>query len=132
MKKAIISVVFLFIFGLAGGAQSKSITINGHTVEAEDPSEQTDIAKLKPKAMKGDYQAQRNLAYAYSTNDDLTQRNVMLACAWRMVILRSGSERIDASDVVNKDFYCGKLDEYSIKAANIQADNLVKKIYKNR
>lgn len=82
-------------------------------------------------AFKGDYQAQRNLAYGYSSAPYPGQeRSPMLACAWRTVIIRSGSKRVNETDVGNHQVYCDKLDRTSRQAAEAQAVEILVKIAK--
>jgi hypothetical protein len=79
--------------------------------------------------MAGDYQAQRNLAFGHATGDQKVTINAISACAWRYVILKSGSPRVDESDVSNFKFYCGKLDTASLTAAEAKANRLLREIY---
>lgn len=85
---------------------------------------------LEKKAMAGDYQAQRNIAYWLTGgNNGAPPLNPILGCAWRLVILKSGSSSVDSSDVSNKQLYCDKrLDLDSRKAAEAQAAKLLKQI----
>lgn len=92
---------------------------------------ETEGSMLK-KAMAGDYQAQRNLAFGYATGDQRVQVNSMKGCAWRYVILKSGSPRVDESDVSNFKVYCGKLDPVSAEAADAMAVRLLHEIYPDR
>jgi len=89
---------------------------------------------LEKSAKAGDYQAQRNVAYwlsgGYSGAPPL---NPVLACAWRLVILESGSTSVDSSDVSNKKLYCDRrLDADGVKAAQAQARTLQKSIPKGK
>jgi hypothetical protein len=87
-------------------------------------------SRLEKKAFNGDYQAQRNIAYTLSTD---IPHNSILGCAWRIVILESGNEQVDDSDVHNKEFYCDKkLTPDGIRAAYAQAINIQAKIKKRR
>ncbi|MFM8444140.1 MAG: hypothetical protein ACKN9W_12485 [Methylococcus sp.] len=85
---------------------------------------------LEKKALSGDYQAQRNVAYWLSGgNNGVPPINEVLACAWRIVILKSGSPSVDSSDVSNKKLYCDKkLDADSREAANAQATKIMQRI----
>lgn len=84
---------------------------------------------VRTKAMKGDYQAQRNIAYGYESFPYPGQdKNPMLACAWRTVIVKSGSEFVGQSDISSYKLNCGKLDTVELQAAEAQAKNLLKKI----
>lgn len=89
-----------------------------------------DYEALERAAKAGDYQAQRNVAYWLSGgNGGALPINPILACAWRIVILESGSQSVDSSDVSNKQFYCNKkLDADGVRAAEAQAKNLLKAI----
>ncbi len=85
---------------------------------------------LEKKAMAGDYQAQRNIAYWLTGgNNGAPPLNPILGCAWRLVILKSGSTSVDSGDISNKQLYCDKrLDLESRKAAEAQAGKLLKQI----
>jgi len=87
---------------------------------------------LEKKAMAGDYQAQRNVAYWLTGgNNGAPPFNPILGCAWHLVIIKSGSLSVDASDISNKQLYCDKrLDADSRMAAEAQAEKLLKKIKK--
>lgn len=89
----------------------------------EQPSE---FELLEKSAYSGDYQAQRNLAYTLTTG---IPNNPILGCAWRIVIVESGSESVDQSDTGNKKFDCdSKLSPEELAAAEAQAANIRKKI----
>lgn len=64
-------------------------------------------------ALQGNYQAQRN--FAYSLSQELG--NQIGACAWRLVILKSGSPKVDTTDVSNVEIHCGKLSALEQEAA---------------
>lgn len=83
---------------------------------------------LEKSAKTGDYQAQRNVAYWLSGGyAGAPPLNPVLACAWRIVILESGSTSVDSTDVSNKKLYCDrKLDADGVKAAQAQARTLQK------
>lgn len=86
---------------------------------------------VQAEAMRGDYQAQRNLAYGYSSTPYSGQdKNQLLACAWRIVIIHSGNKRVDETDVSNHDLYCGRLSKTGLTAAQAQARTLYRQVYK--
>lgn len=85
--------------------------------------------KLQAGAMRGDYQAQRNLAYSYAAPMKGETGDKIKACAWYLVILQSGSSKINAGDTSNADTYCTRLSKMEQLAANSQATELVKQIY---
>ena len=89
-----------------------------------------DVDALRMKAMKGNYQAQRNLAYTLATGSGAAgNQNAMLGCAWYKLILLSGSEKIHDGDVGNVTVYCGRLTIEQQGVADQQAKRLAKKIY---
>ena len=76
-----------------------------------------------PKAWQGDYQAQRNVAFCLKTEcGGGVQPIPIQACAWRQIILASGSPKIDRSDAVNLEADCGSLSEPDRRSANAQAE----------
>ena len=88
------------------------------------------IDRFQPKALKGDYQAQRNLAYTYATSSDPHVANPMLGCAWYQLILLSGSQKIHEGDIGNAKVYCDKLPAEQRAVATQQAERLRREIYK--
>lgn len=88
---------------------------------------------VEKKAMAGDYQAQRNIAYGYASYPYPGQvKNPVMACAWYLVVLHSGSPKAGDGDVGNVSVYCGngKLDGNSQELAKVKARALYKSIYK--
>lgn len=92
------------------------------------------IARLEAdnrKAWKGDYQGQRNVAFCFSDGcNNMVLPNRSLGCAWRIVIIASGSPKVDSTDIGNLKVYCGKLDAAERSAAQAQAATLFRTIYK--
>lgn len=127
--------------GIAGALALLSLV--APAAEADDADIHLDLCAGKPEpalceaaraefrhafadAMGGGYQGQRNVAYMLETGDHGgIRRNPVLACAWRMVILRSGSPRIDRSDLGNLRFTCGRLDPVESATAEAQAKRLL-------
>jgi len=94
--------------------------------EADPPNVFAQREALEKKALAGDYQAQRNLAYSLG-HDEPT--NTMQACAWRIVILGSGSAEVDDSDLANKRLDCNrKLAADALYAAGMRAVAIGEKI----
>jgi len=93
-----------------------------------------DFDALERKAFAGDYQAQRNVAYWLTVgNAGAPPNNLILGCAWRMVILRSDSKQVHGGDLSNKQLYCdSRLDADGQLAAQAQADKLIAQIAKRR
>ena len=108
--------------------QSKQAGASASTSPVSAASETGDMSKyeaMEKAALSGDYQAQRNLAYTLATG---IPHNPILSCAWRIVIVQSGSSQVDQSDTGNKKFACGKLNPDELSAAEAQAKKLQAKI----
>lgn len=96
-----------------------------------DAGAKSEAAGLEKKALAGDYQAQRNLAYYLTTGEEGVKADPVMACAWRIVILKSGHPQADASDTGNKQFDCDrKLTPQQLRQAEGQAASLLKRIRK--
>lgn len=82
-------------------------------------------------AYKRDYGDQRNLAYclSYGCNAAIIA-NPTMGCAWRMVILASGSAELDAADVSNFKAECGQIEPAQLATAKAQAAALFRTVYK--
>lgn len=94
--------------------------------EQADVSTMDRYENLEEQAYAGDYQAQRNLSYTLSTT---APRNPVLGCAWRIVIVESGSPMVDESDIANKKLYCDeRLSSDSVAAAEAQAKSIAMRI----
>lgn len=91
------------------------------------------FAAIHDLAMKGNYQAQRNLAFGYATGDQGIKKNHSLACAWYLLILRSDSPKLGSGDVGNVSVYCDPFkpgfgsDERLVSER--KANDLYRKIY---
>ncbi|WP_131726016.1 hypothetical protein [Bordetella pseudohinzii] len=84
-------------------------------------------AEVKAAALAGDYQAQRNLAFGYTDLPYAGQdKDPVQACAWRMVIMVSGSA--DNTDAGNFQMYCGELAPNDYRAAMRGAGALLQKL----
>lgn len=89
-----------------------------------------DMARDWPKALRGDYQAQRNVAYCLSGGcDGAVAVNRIQGCAWRIVIVSSGSPKVGATDTANLRADCGRLEPTEKTAAAMRADALFPKVY---
>lgn len=96
-----------------------------------DAGAESEAEGLEKKALAGDYQAQRNLAYYLTTGEEGVKADPVAACAWRIVILKSGHPEADASDTSNKQFDCErKLTPAQLRQAEGQAASLLKRIKK--
>lgn len=96
--------------------------------------DQTDSKNFKPVealALKGDYQAQRNLAFGYVDMPYIGQaKNPIQGCAWYLVVLHSGARQVGVGDVGNARVHCDKLDPNARAASDAQARELYRTIYK--
>lgn len=87
------------------------------------------VKEYEPAARKGDYQAQRNLAFTYATSREAGVTNPTLGCAWYKLILLSGSTKINDGDIGNVRVYCGQLTREQQGVAEQQAQRLYREIY---
>lgn len=126
MRKLVIVATLLFLQACSQEQPtSASADVPSTTIPSTTPLEEYE--KLEKGAMAGDYQSQRNLAYWLSGGYNAPPQNPILACAWRLVILESGSPKVDAGDIGNKELYCDKrlgIDTDERKAAEAQAVKL--------
>jgi hypothetical protein len=82
------------------------------------------------KAWHGDYQGQRNVAYCLGYGcDGLVFINKSLGCAWRIIIIGSGSPRVDNTDISNIKLDCGRLNAAENSAAHAQAEAIFRAVY---
>lgn len=78
------------------------------------------------QAMRGRIESQRNVAFCLRDGcDGAVATNTVLACAWRMVIIASGSPKLDDLDARNFESACHSLSETARIAADAQARQIV-------
>lgn len=102
---------------------------------ANDPADcrqMQDIVKADyPKARRGDYQAQRNVAYCYVYGcGEAVRPDRVLGCAWRTVIVAAADRLMDASDILNRRIACSKLSSDELTVAAIRIKHLFNAIYR--
>ncbi|MFC4174140.1 hypothetical protein ACFOYU_19150 [Microvirga sp. GCM10011540] len=94
-------------------------------------SSQQQFKKWFSNAYKKDCQGQRNVSFCLT---DCYKRSVQvnrpLGCAWRLVILASGSPKVDSTDTGFFDSRCRKLSGSEALQMKSQADALFREIYK--
>ncbi len=87
------------------------------------------LAETK-RAYEGNYQGQRNLAYClWSGCGGAVSENKQLSCAWRMVILASGSPKMHDGDIGNFKLCLDKLSTIEKAAMKSQAASLYRTVY---
>lgn len=131
MLRAAIAVILSFL-GLAAAAAAAAAEAERHlklclAPEARAVCEQARSAfgRAYGKAVRGDYQAQRNVAYMLKRgHGDAVLASPVSACAWRLVIVAAGSARVDATDTGNVRADCGALSEADQAAARVEARSL--------
>lgn len=80
-------------------------------------------------ALEGDYQAQRNLSYAFTqTSDWLVQRPIQ-GCAWRMVILATRPPDAVYDDAGMYRIQCDSLSERDLADAKTLANVIHRRIH---
>jgi len=118
---------FLLAGILPAAAESAGDYMGASCADGDATCERTqkDFEKWFPEAYKGDYQSQRNVAFCLATGcDGAILVKPIKACAWRAVIVSSGSPEVDQSDTTNLDQDCGKLSPTEVEAAKAQADRI--------
>lgn len=95
-------------------------------------SDQAQFRKWFPKAYAKDYQGQRNVSYCLASGcGGAVTQNRPLGCAWRLVIIASGSPKVDSTDTGFFDAYCkGRLSDVEMVQMRAQAGELFRRIYK--
>lgn len=85
-----------------------------------------------PRAMKGDYSAQRNVSYCLSSGcGGAVSVDLKLGCGWRIVILAGGSANITSADQSNFHHFCSAgLTDEDRAIATAQARRLFQTIYR--
>ncbi|GJD93405.1 hypothetical protein [Methylobacterium iners] len=129
--KRIVLTLGLFLSGAAHAQNARDHLTTCATV-ANDAACQVSRQQFReqfPKAYRGDYQSQRNVAFCLRNGcDGSVSNNPTLACAWRMVILLSGSSRVDGTDQGAFKIDCGRLDAAAMETAKAQATVIQAKI----
>lgn len=88
--------------------------------------------ELEKLARKGDYQAQRNLAFGHATDPEIAGADPAQGCAWYLLLYNSESpEIVDDLDLTNIKIYCSDkvLNANQQRAAEIRSELLLKAIY---
>ncbi|WP_162560659.1 hypothetical protein [Methylobacterium durans] len=85
-----------------------------------------------PKAFAGEHEAQRNVSSCLTNGcDDAVQRDRVLGCAWRLMIIKFMAE---ASELADKAFFSanctGSLTDADIGQIEKQADGLLHTVYR--
>lgn len=88
-----------------------------------------DFRKDWRKALRGDYQSQRNVAFCLRTScSGAVEQNQILSCAWRAVVLTSGSLKVNELDVDAFEYDCRQLSDGGKLAAQRQAEYIIQRI----
>jgi hypothetical protein len=120
--------------GFAAGSIMRAVVITAILVATVcAASAQESFESYQRKAMAQDYNAQRYTAVCLRTARCVGSpvRNLIEACAWRIVILGSGHSEVDASDIANYQHDCQSLIVDQERAnALTKAEELFRRIYK--
>lgn len=84
------------------------------------------IKKYEKDALRGDYQAQRNLAYTYA-NDSFSEDDQITACSWRAIILTS-QPKANIGDQGNLRIDCSSLNDEQKSIASDRAKSIFQRI----
>jgi hypothetical protein len=104
---------------LAAAAGQAWATLEADVEATLSPKVRQRLASYRPEAMKGDYQAMRNIGLVWAT--DAAQEQPMariVGCAWFMAILDVHKQKADASDAGNKRTHCSQLNDTQLAEAN--------------
>ena len=119
----------MLLFAGAANAQTAADYVQECSDQQACSADLKEFTRWFPKAMRGDYQAQRNVSFCLSDGCNGAVRKLPItACAWRLVIIASGNKDVDQTDTMNAKFRCGGLDDLEKQAAVAQAETLMKKI----
>lgn len=88
-----------------------------------------DLAADFAKAMKGDYAAQRNTAYAFSGESPYVDADAAQGCAWRMVIMVSAPTDSTFDDAGMYRIQCGDLSPDKLRTARKIAETIHQRIW---
>lgn len=91
---------------------------------AAQPAFKEPLNTLSPKqkqarelAMKGDYQAMRNIAYSYASPAAGEAGSKVAACAWYLLVPVVHKTKFNSGDTGNVSVYCGKLSPSELNEA---------------
>lgn len=87
---------------------------------------QENVKRYKDDALRGGYQAQRNLAYTYA-NDSFSPDDQITACSWRAVILTS-QPKANIGDQSNLRIDCSSLNDEQKSIASERAKSIFQRI----
>ncbi len=85
-----------------------------------------------PLAYRGDYEAQRNVAYMLRGSTAGVAANHVEACAWRLLIMAQRHPQIGSGDESNVRFDCGRLNPQQRAAAEARARTLAGQVTTDR
>lgn len=78
------------------------------------------------RAIKGEYEGQRMVAFAFGIGMEGILPRPTLACAWNLVILRSGHLEATPDDTSNTKYNCEKLNRDERTLADAQANRILR------
>lgn len=135
MKYLIAIAAILAMVGCKKGEPTPSTTAESAQTARVCISDETDkqprnYNEVRDLAMKGNYQAQRNLAFGYVGGMPYKKQdeNPILGCAWYKYITISGNEKVNSTDIANVQVYCGRLSAQEQASADAQMQSLVSKL----
>lgn len=123
--------VFLVV-GFTAGLGVAAVRWAGQpTTHAADPVAAQTFGAQMDAAMRGDHQAQRNIAYGFAAAPYPGQeKNRVLGCAWYLVVINSGHPKADVTDDNNVQVCCGSLEPDLLNTARDRAGDLLRQIRK--
>jgi hypothetical protein len=130
MPAVIVLLSALLIGALIDAKQAKSNQTDSNAAKLSSVSAPApDVMSMLDAAKRGDYQAQRNLAYGFAAHPYPGQeKNRVLGCAWYLVVLNSDHPQANTDDEINVQTYCGSLEKDLLETAKIRASQFLGEI----
>ena len=92
-------------------------------------ADQTFTKRDWPKALAGDYQAQRNVSYMFTAGRPWVVERPVQGCAWRMVIMATRPAGSTMADAGMYRIQCGRLSERDLAEAKRVANAIHRQIH---
>jgi hypothetical protein len=134
-KRALFLSVVSLALWVAPAVQAEAHEAAKYVVMCIQPDTLADCEKgtkalysLYKKAYRGDYQARRNLAYSLQIGSFPARKDPVAACTWRLIIIASGSTKVDDSDFANMNLICGRLSQPDLGQAKAEAVTLTRRM----
>lgn len=120
--KAIVTTLVLLM--AANGLYARTLDVSSLEKKL-DPATRARLSTYHERAIKGDYQAMRNIAYTWSTDAAREQSDAaVVGCAWYAQIMQVHMTKANAGDADNRELYCSRLSKDDLQAAATLSNTL--------